>query len=93
MALFAVVWRYTGDTALIDRTRPMHRENLGVMVGRGQVRQAGPWVDGTGGLLVFDVADEAELAALLEADPYVTAGVVAEQQVHEWKVVVGPLGD
>jgi uncharacterized protein YciI len=91
MALFVVVWRYTDDTSLVDETRPLHREYLMGMVERGEVRQAGPWADGTGGLLVFEVATEAELVALLDADPYTKAGVVVDQQIHEWKAVVGPL--
>lgn len=91
MAFYAVVWRYTDDSALVDETRPLHREYLRGMVERGQVRQAGPWADGTGGLLVFEVADDAELTALLVADPYTKAGVVVDQQIHEWRAVVGPL--
>lgn len=42
-------------------------------------------------LLAFEVADDAELTALLVADPYTKAGVVVDQQIHEWRAVVGPL--
>ncbi|MEK6443885.1 YciI family protein [Pseudonocardia sp. T1-2H] len=93
MPLFAVIWRYTEDTQRVDEVRPLHRKYLSDLVQRGIVREAGPWSDGTGGLLVFDTADEAELKSLLDDDPCTTSGVLVEQRIHEWKVLVGPLSD
>ncbi|MCW2721544.1 MAG: uncharacterized protein QOG20_1107 [Pseudonocardiales bacterium] len=91
MALFAVVWRYTDDTALLDEVRPLHREYLGDMVQRGVVRQAGPFGDGSGGLLVYDVADEHELQKWIAEDPFSVRGVVVESRSWPWTPVVGPL--
>ncbi|MHA6793096.1 YciI family protein [Pseudonocardia bannensis] len=91
MALFAVVWRYTDDTALLDRVRPMHREYLQGMVAQGVVRQAGPFGDGSGGLLIYDVADERELATWIDGDPFSVHGVIAESRTWPWTPVVGPL--
>lgn len=91
MALFAVIWRYTDDTALLDEVRPLHREYLGDMVRRGVVRQAGPFGDGSGGLLVYDVADEHELQKWITEDPFSVHGVVVESRSWPWTPVVGPL--
>lgn len=93
MSLFAVIWRYTDDISRVDEVRPSHRKYLGGLVQRGLVREAGPWSDGSGGLLVFDVADEAELKSLLDADPCNINGVLVEQRIHEWNVLVGPLSE
>jgi uncharacterized protein YciI len=91
MALFAVVWRYTEDTALIDEVRPLHREYLGELVHQGVVRQAGPFADGSGGLLVYDVADEQELRKRIGEDPYSLRGVIVESRSWPWTPVFGPL--
>ncbi|MBW0088033.1 hypothetical protein I4I73_00400 [Pseudonocardia sp. KRD-184] len=93
MALFAVVWRYTDDVALLDEVRPRHREYLGGMVERGVVRQAGPFGDGSGGLLVYDVEDEHELATWIAEDPFTVSGVIVESRWWPWTPVVGPLAE
>jgi uncharacterized protein YciI len=63
--------------------RPAHREWLMGLRADGRLVQAGPFADGTSSLLVFDVADQAELDALLVADPYPKdAFVVASRR--EW---------
>ncbi|MCE0762379.1 YciI family protein [Pseudonocardia kujensis] len=93
MALFAVVWRYTDDTRLLDEIRPLHRDYLQDMVKQGVVRQAGPFRDGSGGLLVYDVADETELAERIGEDPFSVNGVIVESHSWPWTPVVGPLAD
>jgi uncharacterized protein YciI len=63
--------------------RPAHREWLTGLKADGRLVQAGPFADGTSALLVFDVADETDLDALLAADPYPKdAFVVASRR--EW---------
>jgi uncharacterized protein YciI len=57
--------------------RPAHREWLTALKADGRLVQAGPFADGTSSLLIFDVADEAELAELLAADPYPKDCIVA----------------
>ena len=62
--------------------RPEHREWLTALKADGRLVQAGPFADGSSSLLVFDVADEAELDVLLAADPYPKDSVVATRR--EW---------
>jgi uncharacterized protein len=50
--------------------RPAHREWLTGLKSEGRVVQAGPFEDGLGALLVFDVDDDGALDELLAADPY-----------------------
>jgi uncharacterized protein YciI len=69
--------------------RPAHRDYIRSLVAEGRVLAAGPYADQKGALLVYEVADEAELGELLEADPYTPAGVVTETRVREWETVTG----
>jgi uncharacterized protein YciI len=44
----------------------------------------GPFADRTGGLITFSAPDAAEAAALIDADPFVAAGVIRDRWVKEW---------
>ncbi|NMH95933.1 YciI family protein [Pseudonocardia acidicola] len=90
MSFYAVIWRYTDDTSVIDGARAGHGAYLKELVGQGKLKEAGPFVDGTGGVLVVEAAGQDELKTLLDGDPYVSEGVVVDQQVVEWKPVIGP---
>jgi uncharacterized protein YciI len=46
--------------------------------------------DDTGAMLIYEVADMAEAQRLLDAEPYRTAGVIANARIKEWRVVMGP---
>ncbi|MGB3329908.1 MAG: YciI family protein, partial [Thermomicrobiales bacterium] len=78
MALFAVSIRYTDDLNRLNETRPLHREYLSGLLEAGKVQQSGPYVDGTGALLIYEVADRAALDEILANDPYTRNGVIAE---------------
>jgi uncharacterized protein len=69
--------------------RPAHREYLGRLAADGKLVVAGPWANDTGAVLVFDVADRAELNRILDADPYAPAKVIAEQRIREWVPITG----
>lgn len=91
MAFFTVVWKFTDDTELINRARTAHSAYLKEQVANGAVRVAGPFEDGTGGILVAEVADETELKQLLDGDPYVTQNVVVDTQIYPFKATLGML--
>ncbi len=69
--------------------RPAHREYLATLVDQGKLLVSGPYTDQSGAVIVYEVEDAAELKAVLAADPYTPAGVVAETRVHEWQAVMG----
>ncbi len=69
MALFAVEYTYSDATASArDEHRPKHRAWLGDLVDQGIVRATGPWTDGSGALILVDVADEAAARELMGQD-------------------------
>ncbi|WP_033436477.1 YciI family protein [Saccharothrix sp. NRRL B-16314] len=89
MARFAVELVYGDDEDARLAVRPAHRDYLATLVERGALLVSGPYADQTGALLVYEAADEDELREILAADPYTSAGVIAETRVHEWQTLLG----
>ncbi len=86
MALYVVQLRF--DLAETDRrleVRPAHRDYLTSLKEAGKLVAAGPFTDQTGALLVYDVADEAELRDILAKDPYTPANVYEIATLAEWQ--------
>ena len=74
-----------GDHDTRMAARPAHREYLKHLLDTGKLLESGPWADDTGALLIYEAADEAELRAIIAADPYTAAeGAIAETTVREW---------
>jgi uncharacterized protein YciI len=67
--------------------RPKHREYLSDLLEQGKLHESGPFADDKGALIIYEAADEAEARALIAADPYTDAGVVATNDLREWKRV------
>lgn len=86
MPLFLVRYHYTDDAQAQAVVRPRHRQWLAgldsILVG------SGPTAD-NGAALVFEADSTAEVATLLEGDPFATAGFIAERQIVEWTLVLG----
>jgi uncharacterized protein len=93
MTIYAVTYRYSDDVATRDQVRPEHREYLRGLADQGQLLLSGPFGPGepAGGLLIFRAADKAEVAALIEKDPFTTTGVITSSEIAEWEPVIGPL--
>jgi uncharacterized protein YciI len=88
MPTYAVRYTYDDRTDLRDRVRASHREYL---LNQSTLRGSGPFVgEAPGALLVFGTTDRAELDAILAADPFAIEGVIAQTDVREWDVVLGP---
>jgi uncharacterized protein len=68
--------------------RPAHRERLQSLHADGVVKMAGPYPDGSGALLVFDVADQAALDETLAADPYYTTEGVTIVRTRAWAPII-----
>ncbi|NUR97082.1 MAG: hypothetical protein HOV67_17715 [Kribbellaceae bacterium] len=86
MAQFVVQLRF--DVSETDRrleVRPAHRDYLATLREAGKLIAAGPFTDGTGALLVYDAADEAELRDILAKDPYTPANVYELATLAEWQ--------
>ncbi len=90
MALFAVEYTYSDATASArDEHRPKHRAWLGDLVEQGIVRATGPWTDGSGALILIDVADEAAARALMAQDPFAQRDLVDAVRITGWNPVMG----
>lgn len=77
---------FDGNPARLE-LRPAHRERLTALHAEGRVRMAGPYADGTGAVVVFDVPDRATLDGLIAEDPYYgAAGVTVD--VREWTAII-----
>ncbi len=89
MPKFAVEYSYVEDVPSRHAVRPKHRDYLGGLAAQGKVLAAGAWAADDGALLLFEVADEAEVKAILDNDPYKAAGVISATRVTEWTPVLG----
>ncbi|NLE82036.1 MAG: hypothetical protein GX610_21160 [Rhodococcus sp.] len=90
MALFAVEYTYSDATvAARDEHRPLHRGWLGELVDAGTVRATGPWVDGSGALILIDVADEKAAHELMAQDPFAQRNLVDAVRITQWLPVMG----
>lgn len=68
-----------------------HVDYLKALVARGKLRASGP-AKGLGlraGLLIFTVADRAELDALIADDPFAREGLIEALTVIEWDPLFG----
>ena len=92
MAVFAVTYTYDNRTDVRMAQRPTHREFLFALADRGILLAAGAYADDQtpGGLLAMRAADEAEVASILDADPYRHAGVISNRDIREWGQLIGP---
>jgi uncharacterized protein YciI len=86
---FAVEYRYIDDVPKRHAVRPEHRDFLRDLAKQGKCLVAGAWTADDGGLLVFEVDDEAELRKILDNDPYSGAEVIASTKVTAWTPVLG----
>jgi uncharacterized protein len=91
MAYFAVELVFVADTERRLAVRPLHRDYLGTLEEKGKLVLSGPWTSDTGALLVYRVADEAEVRDLVEHDPYSEAEVISQVRITEWNPLRGIL--
>jgi len=92
MTIFAVEYVYAaGSEAARDEHRPNHRAFLGGLSGDFSLVASGPYVDGSGALLLIKAASEPALAEKLGEDPFNANGLVSAVRLTEWSPVTGEL--
>lgn len=62
-----------------------HGRYLLGLFAKGLMKEAGPFLDDTGGAVILEVKDEAEAKSLVEQDPAVTQGLMVPE-MHPWKM-------
>ena len=87
--MFVVELAFGDDQEARLAARPAHRERLEHLHKEGLVVMAGPFVDQSGALLVFDVPDLDVLDGILAEDPYYTTPGVTVVRREEWSPIVG----
>ncbi|MCP1388635.1 YciI family protein [Corynebacterium sp. TA-R-1] len=90
MKYFAITYTYGEDAALVDATRPEHREFVANQLSLGRVVGSGPFVDGGQALIIIqlpDTATEADVTEIMDQDPYTVKGALAKREIREWKPV------
>lgn len=84
---FAAIIEYTSDAEKIARTRPVHRDYLQGLKKNGQVAIAGPFLDDSGGLLVYEADSAEDVDKLIRDDPFFKEGVFVSWVLRAWKPV------
>lgn len=74
---------YMEKPELNQQYRPQHLEYLTTLHEQGKIFAKGPFVDGSGGLVVYKADSLEEAKQLAETDPYVKEGV-RRLELHEW---------
>ena len=85
---YAVTIEYGPDKTKIDEFRPPHREYLRELIGKDKLVIAGPFVDNSGGFIVYNVENEAEVEDIIKADPFYKCGVFQTWVIREWRMVL-----
>jgi uncharacterized protein YciI len=84
---FVVYTKYIEDASKVQVSRPRHRAYAMSMVDAGKLILAGPFMDGYGGLFIYDAESEQETRACIEADPYFEDGIFESIQIRAWKML------
>jgi len=87
MSFFVLEYRYA-DLDARARVRPDHLAYVQSLHQEGRVVLAGPVGDGSGAMMVLQVASEEEARNVVNGDPYTTAGVGVDHVLRPWDVVV-----
>jgi uncharacterized protein YciI len=86
---FAASIEYTPDKAKIEQVRPLHRKYLTGLLQQGKLAAAGPFMDDSGALIVYEAETAEQAEALLKADPFRAGGVFVRWTIKPWKTVFG----
>lgn len=93
MPIHAVTYVYTDRPADLEAIRPEHRSYLNGLHESGSLLASGPLPAtdnaAAGALLVLEAPGPRDVAALLDADPFAIAGLVAHRDIRPWAPVIG----
>ncbi|WP_456277743.1 YciI family protein [Bacillus sp. AK128] len=82
MAYFAAIL-HMEKPELNEQFRGQHLDYLTSLDEAGKIFARGPFVDGSGGMVIYIAGSLAEAKELAEKDPYVIEGV-RRLELHEW---------
>jgi uncharacterized protein len=85
---FAAIIEYLQDADKVEAIRPAHRQYLRSLLERGQIAATGPFIDGSGALIVYEAESAEEAENLLRGDPFHENGIFLRWQLRAWKPVM-----
>lgn len=91
--IYVVTYIYDPEaTEDMDELRPAHRDFLRELHAEGRLKASGPWVGGNpGAYLLMNGKNEDYVLAVLDDDPFQTAGLILKRYVQAWDPVIGDL--
>jgi uncharacterized protein len=90
MALYAVEYTYSDDSAARDEHRTAHGEFLGALAQEGTVKLSGPLDTApAAALIVLEARSVEAVRQLLVEDPFQQQGLVTAVVVRPWQPVLG----
>ena len=84
---FAVIVDYDPNDPKVPVVRPAHREYLADIHAKGNLVISGPFTEGGGALIVLQADSKEQVAALMDADPFVKEGVFKSWVVRPWNPI------
>jgi len=84
---FAAIIEYSQDKAKIAEIRPTHRKYLTSLRDSGRLVAAGPFMDDSGALIIYEAASREEAEKLLQDDPFQANGIFLKHQLRPWNLV------
>ena len=84
---FPTTFEYAPVPETIARVRPVHREYIQELKKNNKIFMAGPFVDDSGGLLIYEADTPEEVDGLIRNDPFFKEGVFKSWVTRGWKVV------
>lgn len=91
MSVFVVTYRYHPQPGRLAELRPQRLQFFRDLEAGGSLLASGQLVDDAlaEGLLVVEAADRDRAIALLDPDPFVRAGLVAQRVISAWRPTAG----
>jgi uncharacterized protein len=87
---FLVVYRpgpsWVAGKPLAEQPLKEHGRYMIELYGKGALKFAGPFLDDSGGAMVFEAASEADAKAIVAADPAVVGGIMIGD-LRPWRIV------
>lgn len=84
---FAVIADYDANDPQLAVVRPVHREYLAKLRDAGKLAISGPLTDG-GALIILEADSKEEATAIVDADPFVKAGVFKSWVIRPWNPII-----
>jgi uncharacterized protein YciI len=75
---------YTDDKEKLATHAPDHQSYMKSLLDAGKLSLGGPFSDGSGGLIIYEVATKEDAEALRDQDPFAISGVFVRSEIKPW---------